>query len=280
MKAEIIHALDLEFLKVGKSRLDTYLGKTIKQEAFTLLVCRAGVAKISIDLKEYILTEHSELILMPFVNFRVDYISEGFNVEYVVVEFALLRRALFNLNPKFIGFMRKHPFYCFNENSIKGLNLTIDGFKYIYKDDKNQFQESIAHNILENFFMDFYDKVSRHVESLDTDGTFRQEEHFKRFMGLVLQNCKTTRDVTFYASQLCLSTRYLSHIVRSVTGKTVKDIINEHVIMEIKVLLHSTNVSLQAIADAMHFPSQSFLGNFFKKYTGMSPSKWRDEHRK
>lgn len=280
MKVEMIHALDLEFIKVGTATLVNYLDKFVKQESFAILVCRRGVAKISINMQEYMLTEHSELILMPFVNFKVDYISDGFYVDYVLLDFALLRSALFNLNPKFIGFVRNHPYYCFDSASIKGLNLTIEGFRYIYEDSENQFQKNMAHNVLENFFMDFYDKVSRHVESLDTDGTFRQEEHFKRFMGLVLQNCKTTRDVGFYASQLCLSTRYLSNIVKSITGKTVKDIINEHVIMEIKVKLHSTNLSLQAIADIMHFPSQSFLGNFFKKYTGVSPSKWREEHRK
>ncbi|WP_418166013.1 helix-turn-helix domain-containing protein, partial [Alistipes putredinis] len=51
------------------------------------------------------------------------------------------------------------------------------------------------------------------------------------------------------------------------------------VIMEIKVLLQNTTLPIQEIAYKMHFPDQSYLGRYFKKHTGISPSVFRQESR-
>ncbi|MCD7915958.1 MAG: helix-turn-helix domain-containing protein [Tannerellaceae bacterium] len=62
--------------------------------------------------------------------------------------------------------------------------------------------------------------------------------------------------------------RYLSAITRqATTNKSAKDIIDSHLILEIKVLLTSTNLPIQEIAHRLHFPDQSYLGRYFKRYT-------------
>ena len=45
--------------------------------------------------------------------------------------------------------------------------------------------------------------------------------------------------------------------------------------LEIKVLLQSTELSMQEIADRLGFPDQSYLGRYFKRYEGMSPGDYR-----
>ena len=42
-------------------------------------------------------------------------------------------------------------------------------------------------------------------------------------------------------------------------------------LLEIKMLLQSTDLSVQEIAYRLHFPDQSYLGRYFKKHTGESP---------
>ncbi|MCC8152888.1 MAG: helix-turn-helix domain-containing protein, partial [Tannerellaceae bacterium] len=51
---------------------------------------------------------------------------------------------------------------------------------------------------------------------------------------------------------------------------------NRHLILEIKVLLESTQLSVQEIAHRLNFPDQSYLGCYFKRYTGKSPSEYRN----
>ena len=49
------------------------------------------------------------------------------------------------------------------------------------------------------------------------NGSSRKEELFKKFIGLVHNNCTQQRDVAWYANELCISSRYLASIVREIT---------------------------------------------------------------
>ena len=60
------------------------------------------------------------------------------------------------------------------------------------------------------------------------------------------------------------------------TGYSAVEWIERFVILEAKVLLKSSNLNIQQIADELHFPSQSFFGKYFKKLTGMSPKEYRN----
>ena len=93
---------------------------------------------------------------------------------------------------------------------------------------------------------------------------------------MVHEYCSQEREVAFYADKLCISTRYLSTIVRSVARSSAKEFIDRAVILEIKMMLQSTDLSVQEIAYRLRFPDQSYLGRFFKKHTGESPTEYRN----
>ena len=95
-------------------------------------------------------------------------------------------------------------------------------------------------------------------------------------MALVHEHCAREREVTFYADRLCISTRYLSTIVRNISHGSAKEFIDQAVVLEIKVMLQSTDLSVQEIAYRLRFPDQSYLGRFFKKHTGESPTEYRN----
>ena len=88
-------------------------------------------------------------------------------------------------------------------------------------------------------------------------------------------HCALQRDVAFYARELCITTRYLSTITKEIGKTTAKNLIDSFLILELKVALQSTDLSLKEIAEKYRFPDQSFFGRFFKKHTGMSPKAFR-----
>ena len=75
-----------------------------------------------------------------------------------------------------------------------------------------------------------------------------------------------------------MSTKYLTGICRSVTGDSAKQIIDDFAILEIKVLLQSTELTMQDIADRLGFPDQSYLGRYFKRHEGMSPREYQSRY--
>lgn len=64
-----------------------------------------------------------------------------------------------------------------------------------------------------------------------------------------------------------------------VNGRTPKQLIDEQLTAEIKVLLDDPHLSVTEIAQHFNFPDQSYLSRFFKKNTGMSPKEFRSQAR-
>ena len=126
--------------------------------------------------------------------------------------------------------------------------------------------------------LEFYDKMQRlnAQKRRVPEATTRQTDLFHRFVALVHEHCAREREVTFYADRLCISTRYLSTIVRNISHGSAKEFIDRAVVLEIKVMLQSTDLSVQEIAYRLRFPDQSYLGRFFKKHTGESPTEYRN----
>lgn len=143
---------------------------------------------------------------------------------------------------------------------------------YTYRDRGNIFRNTIIRNRLQNVLLEAFDKTQRFAPDVHSQtGTTRQADLFQRFVALVHEHCTEQREVAFYADRLCISTRYLSTIIRSVAHSTAKEFIDRSVVLEIKMLLGSTELSVQEIAYRLHFPDQSYLGRFFKKHTGCRP---------
>ena len=95
------------------------------------------------------------------------------------------------------------------------------------------------------------------------------------FLKQIQSNYKEERRVDFYAEQLCISPKYLSQAIKSLTGKTAGEWIDEYVALEAKALLKHSNMTIQQISYELNFPSQSFFGKYFKRITGMSPKEYR-----
>ena len=81
--------------------------------------------------------------------------------------------------------------------------------------------------------------------------------------------------IDFYASRLCITPRYMSTIIRQVSGKSAKQWIDDALVTRIKIDLKHTDKPIARIADDMNFPNPSFMTKFFKRMTGMTPRSFR-----
>ncbi len=77
------------------------------------------------------------------------------------------------------------------------------------------------------------------------------------------------------ADYLHLNPSYFSRIFKQSFGSTFKEYLTQVRIEDSKRLLLNTDYSLQDIAMASGFHSQSYFTSVFKKYTGMTPGQYR-----
>lgn len=95
----------------------------------------------------------------------------------------------------------------------------------------------------------------------------------------IIKHYQQHRSVEFYASLFCLSPKYFSSAIKEETGHSASYWIEQHVILMAKSLLRTeTQLSLQEISDRMGFPDIATFSRYFKRATGITPSKYRQEY--
>lgn len=94
---------------------------------------------------------------------------------------------------------------------------------------------------------------------------------FNRFTELLDSTSQKLHPISWWASQLNITPKYLSFICRSIVGKPASAIIQEAIIREANSLLQMPDLSIKQIADSLGFSNQSHFGTYYKRYTGKSP---------
>ena len=145
--------------------------------------------------------------------------------------------------------------------------------KTMLRSDKERYRHEIIRTL---FTTAFY--IITEINQREQPGGIKQgrcEVLFDEFMSLLQQYNKRERNVSFYAKQLNITPKYLSSVVKEVSGKTAARWIDESVILEAKALLKYSGMSIQEIAYHLNFSTQSFFGKYFKQHTGTSPSRYK-----
>jgi len=83
--------------------------------------------------------------------------------------------------------------------------------------------------------------------------------------------------VNYMASQLNLSSKYLSDLLKQETGKTALELIHLYVISEAKNLLVAGEQSISEIAYSLGFENPPYFSRLFKKEVGISPKEFQNQ---
>lgn len=96
-----------------------------------------------------------------------------------------------------------------------------------------------------------------------------------RFKELIFSNIKTLHQVTDYASLLNITPNHLNKTVKAITQKSPTRWIDEAIVLEAKVLLSQSDLSISEVAGEVGFEDPSYFTRLFRKYEGITPSDFR-----
>lgn len=274
-----LHMVADEKFSIGVSNLAYFEQQAERLETGGVLLCCKGRASLHMDDQFLTLKRNHSMFLLPGTILHAPHRSADFEVRFFAFSAELFTEAAYRIPIDFMRLLKKHPIQTLDNSGFRKVDMWLRINEYTYNDRQNRFRNIIIKNRLQNALLEAYDQALRmpgeHLRP--NHSSSRQQEIFSRFMELVGTHYGEEREVAYYAEQLCISTRYLSTIVRMVTGNTAKAIIDHMVILEIKSLLQTTDLSVQEIAYRLSFPDQSYLGRFFRKHTGISPSHFRQK---
>ena len=124
-------------------------------------------------------------------------------------------------------------------------------------------------------FLWYINQLWRQHEVIARQTQTHEQRIFSDFIQLVNRDVPRQHQVEYYASQLCLAPRYVSTLIRQVSGKPPKAWIDEALLTHIKIELRHTDKTVAQISDDTNFPNPSFFSKFFKRLTGMTPGEYR-----
>ncbi len=166
-----------------------------------------------------------------------------------------------------------------SEREIDSLNMLVEKIQEEYNQniDKHS-QELIIANIemLLKYSKRFYDRQFFTRTNLNKDILLEFNKVLKSYYNSEnpIQNGVLT--VKMCAKQLNLSVNYLGDLLKTETGRSAKDHINDYVIEKAKTKLLGSNESVREVAYGLGFEYPQGLNKLFKAKVGMSPSQYRN----
>lgn len=269
-----------------------------------ILICRKGKARLNVNYKDWELYDGAVITLFPndVVELKVDgdfkspqtengdckspetengdckspQTANSFQAEILKYNPSLLREASLQLEQTVYSSLRKDR--CRQDTPV--VTNIINGMFSLLKVYFDQSECTCISQLvlcqLKAFFIGFHEYLQRNPQYRpDEVKSYRVRELFNRFMMLLEKDYKISRDVNYYAEKMNISSKYLTNIVNQVTGHTPKTIIDQYVILQLKMHLKRTTQSIKEMAWEFHFADVSFFCRYFKKHTGLTPQQIR-----
>lgn len=250
-----------------------------RMDAFTIGIGTKGETSLSYNLRDHTMRRDTLFIFTPK---NVLQIKEHTTFEAHVLIFSpeLMKELSIDtrhLMPLFLQFAA-YPCLELKIEDSRTLHNYISLIEEELNDRTNEFAVNIIKGLVSVTLYKVGDVISHYLdEHPEAKNTIysRAENYFRQFMELLNDNYKKQRSVGFYAQKLCITPKYLTILIKRISGKSVSQWVDNFVVMEAKMLLRYSKMSIQEIAYELNFPNQSFFGSYFKRNTGMSPSQYK-----
>jgi AraC-like DNA-binding protein/quercetin dioxygenase-like cupin family protein len=283
---EISHLLDATTdnkfvgLTVFDSKLDvseSIYNRPFRSIHFSIILVKKGQLSVSIDLNRFLLDE-KDLLIIPPSAIRIFELQKP-ETELISLLFTadfLLQAGLhIKYYPRFsLGEKAVHSNLSLSLNEFGVVSSQLHLIRLLLK------RSDVPKKKNENIYLPIFQSTIKEVNLL-FDGqqpTVNESSHIiQRFFDCLTKYHTLQREVSFYASALGIHEKYLSQVLKEKTGRTARSYIIQMVILEAKVLLDRPDLSIQQIADEMHFTNPFHFSRFFKKYTTLTPSAYRNQ---
>ena len=269
-----VYSIDDEIILLDRPIITSAFQYPFKVDLTTAIICIKGATEGSINLKPYATNGACFITILPGQVMENKSVSEDFSGLFIIMSSKFTESLMPYIHDRLplLLSVRDNPVIPLDEESLESMITYFELLKKAIrvKNHPNRI-EAVRYLSLAFFY-------SAGIYS-PSDNENRKKTHHEllaeKFLQLVDTHYKEQRGLEFYANKLCITPKHLSKVVKETSEKPANDWIDEHVILEAKALLKSTNMTVEQISDELNFPSQSFFGKYFKRVTGMSPKEYK-----
>lgn len=241
------------------------------------ILCEQGELSIMVDLEHRVLRARSLMVLKPGHLINSFSASSDFKGHCIVVSNSAFGDTIPSLSrflPTIVHFMKNPVLQLSASEVVEQVELRNILRRNMHAEE-HPYKKQLVDALLESLFYATIKIYTSHLNESSGMSMKRKEDLFMRFIDLVENLYRKERSVAFYADRLGVSPKHLSAVIKGASGRTAGEWIDSYVILDAKMLLRNTGMTIQEISARLNFANQSFFGKYFKHLTGMSPREFR-----
>lgn len=248
-----------------------------------IILITGGTATANIDSKKVELKEMDIISLFPNTIIEFKHFSEDCKIKSMLISSGFRSELDCQINSK-------EAFDILSNNYSKCISLDKSVFsELVYHIDKIRDLNNPDHN---NAF--YLNMIKLHLSLITYEMSnyrtirasttkplsSRKEDIAVEFINLVENNFRNYKDVQYYADSMHITRKHLTRTIKEVLDITPKQVIENKIITEAKVLLLNNKLDINQIITELNFNDQPTFSKLFKKNTGLTPGLYRKQNQK
>ncbi|MBM6993549.1 MAG: helix-turn-helix domain-containing protein [Prevotella sp.] len=239
------------------------------------MICLEGCATININFKSYAVKKGDAACFFPAEAVKWEETSSNFRGIMLRYDAEILREASMNMEQAVYHFMREDRVITKQALQKEVMQSMFRKLSFYFRQPDCLCVDAIVVLELKSFFIGLNDFLQRQQIMPHSSQTTNANTHFYKFMQLLESDYRKSHDVQYYADRLCITRKYLNMVSKKCTGLSPKHLIDEYLMLQIKLTLQNTHKSIKEIAVDFHFDDVSFFVRYFKAHAGMPPLQYR-----
>ena len=183
--------------------------------------------------------------------------------------------------------LKLHPVVHLSDDDIKLCDTYFQLLCSRMKSSTSALTPDIVRSLLGTIMLELLSIMRRNSERAveevrheDINSSLHKKRIVDDFMRLVEESDGRIRRVDDFASQLNVTPKYLSTILKEVMNRRPSTYIQLYTLKAIERRLRFTDMTMQEIANDLNFPNPSFFGKYCKEHLGMTPLEYRMKYHK
>lgn len=278
------HSYSNELAMIKVSPLNSYdidkrvfkAGELIRIDVLTIIFVLEGSLKVTVDYVDYTLKKSSIFAFSPFNTVNKSHITPDGRYYILMAKREFLEKTIADISslPSPQIFTSEIPLFELNNEQFGIIKSNFDTLYYYIKDKRQKYKERFLRASFILIMYEFFNQIESSTQSSIKIKEGRHTYIVHNFMKMLNEVGDVEHNPAYYADKLFISVQYLSLVLKQETRNNTSKWIAHNLIIRAKSMLRRPGVTIQQVADALHFADQSSFGKFFKKHTGISPKKY------
>ena len=247
-----------------------------------VIICTAGVAQFEYDGHTVQLSKNDLFLLMAHS------VVEKFmsSVDFDCRELWFSRGEMWNMNMYVKNSLadllplKHNPKATLSDVDAALFETYFKQLSYHIRNSSQLLYPEITHSIVGAFLLEVLSVLRRgnimlKDNNLINNSGLHGRKLADRFVQLVEQSDGRIRRVDEFAQMLNVTPKYLSKLLMDTMHRKPSVIVAFFTLQAIENRLRYTDMTMQQIADDLHFANASFFGKYFKEHSGMTPMEYR-----